>query len=607
MEEIVITPRNLGSVAASARWLTLLFLVGVCQAATYYVSDAGGSVTCGTDGTQTTQAYNFTGYAASDTLKLCGKITHDLVIQKNGVSIIFESGASLQIPACGNGCIQLNGKTGGLIDGGTPCGPGTSCSTNFGDYGMGSVGSGLILQTTVGTPAATITNITCSGGVATVTGPAAFGYSLPNQPKVTISGNSISSYNGSWTVASNTDSSKQFTFNAGCSGTGSGGQVGVLCPSGSYCSSTASTNMIDGQSAGGSGWEIRNLLIGPYYLRTSFQDVGGGSEWESIYEQGCNGCSSKIHDNTMANAGVVYVPVSSGDNGLQIYNNAFLGGGDSMVIPGSGSSNNLSGAQIHDNYIADNGIGDAPGCPAHLDGIHIWGLSGATESGVNFYNNWFSGNFGHCQTGAVYFEGNNQNYNIYNNVFTTTYDQANNGLVSINGPGPFLVANNTIIGQNVSDTCFEFQGNNWSTPGGQISFENNIISGCSTAVVLKDSPTLTSWDYNAYSLGGFNLDGAGYNGGSPWKNACSCDSHSLYYSNSSSLDLDSGGAPQSGSPAINAGLDLSGLGIVPLNSDTSAGDTRTPTSRSSPWTIGAFDAGTGVSPAPPTGLSATVQ
>lgn len=602
-------PRKLVLLAASIfAFAPLMF------SSTYYISDAGGSVNCGGDGTQATQAYSFSGYSAGDTLKLCGTITHDLTVQQNGISIIFESNASLRIPACGNGCIQLNGHTGGLIDGGTPCGPNTSCSTNFGDYGLGSTATGFILQTTVGTPPATISEITCSAGVATVSGPSAFGYSLPNEPQVTISGNSVSSYNGTWTVASNDDSSNQFTFNASCNGTGSGGQVGVLCPTGKYCSvgASGSTNMIDGQSSGGSGWEIRNLAIGPYYLRTSYQDNGGGSEWESIYERGCNGCSSKIHDNTMANAGIVYVPASSGDNGLQIYNNALLGGSDSMVIAGSSSSNNLSGAQIHDNYIADNGIGDAPGCPAHLDGIHIWGLNGATESNVNFYNNWFTGNFGGCQTGAVYFEGNNVNDNIYNNLITTTYKQANNGSMSINGPGPFLVANNTILGQNDGDTCFEAEGNNWSNSGGSFSFQNNVISGCSTLVVLKDSPTLTAWDYNAFSLGGFNLNGKGYNwSGNAWKQACACDNSSQWFSSASSLMLNSNGSVQTGSPAIGAATSLATLGINPLNMDTSAGDTVTPVTRlSAPWTIGAYNGsgGSGGSPpAPPTGLAALVQ
>ena len=589
---------------------TLAFSSLMFSSTTYYVSDAGGSANCGADGTQTTHAYNLASYAANDTLKLCGIIKHSLVVQQNGISIVFESGASLQIPVCGNGCIQLNGHTGGLIDGGTPCGPGTTCSTNFGDYGLGPVGTGLILQTTVGTPAAAITNITCSAGVATVTGPAAFGYSLPNEPKVTISGNSVSSYNGTWTVASDNDTSKQFTFSASCSGTGSGGQVGVLCPSGSYCSSTLGTNMIDTQNSGGSGWEIRNLLIGPFYLHTSALDTGEtGSEFNSIYMEGCNGCSTKIHDNAMAAAGISYQPKgSSGDTGLEIYNNALLGGSDSITIPSNSASNVLSGAQIHDNYTVDNGIWDLPGCPIHLDGIHVWGLTGGVISGVNFYNNWFAGNFGHCQTGAIFFEGTNQSSNFYNNIFSTTYNQDNNGIVSIEGPGPFLVASNTFIGQNVGEVCFSV-GENPGGPPSAITFQNNVISNCSTNFLIYNSTSTAAWDYNGDSLGGWADPGPPwYTSLSQWQSACKCDSHSQFYTAASSLLLDSNGVPQSGSPVINKGIDLSSLGLPGLDSDTSAGGTRVPSPRSSPWTIGAYNYNSGDNrPAPPTGLSAQVQ
>jgi len=596
-------PRKFLLIVASILTFTPLMF-----SSTYYISDSGGSVNCGADGTQTTQAYSFSGYSVGDTLKLCGTITHSLTAQQNSISYVFESNASLQIPNCGNGCIELNGKSGGLIDGGTPCGPGTPCNAGFGDYGLGAIGgTGSIRQMTNGTLPAAISNITCSSGVATVTGPTAFGYSLPNEPPLTITGNSVSAYNGTWTVTSDNDGANQFTFAVpACSGTGNGGKVGVLCPSGSYCSSQNGTNMIDGQSSGGNGWEIRNLLIGSYYVRVSILDKPPLSEAQSIYLAGCSGCATLIHDNTLANAGLAYIPTSSGDTGLQIYNNALLGGGDSMVIAGSNSSNNLSGAQIHDNYVADNGVWDTVGCAYHLDGIHIWGLNGATMSNVNFYNNWLAGNFGGCQTGAVFFEGNNQNYKIYNNIFTTTYKQNNNGIIDINGPGPFLVANNTIIGNNVSDVCFGV-----GSPAGSptITFENNIVGNCSTNFLLQNSPTLLSWDYNAYEGGGWADPGPPWYGTlAQWQAACKCDTHGQFYSTESALQLNSDGIPQSGSPVINLGADLSGLNIASLNMDTSAGDTQTPVQRISPWTIGASNAGGGnPPPAPPTGLSAQVQ
>ena len=62
-------------------------------------------------------------------------------------------------------------------------------------------------------------------------------------------------------------------------------------------------------------------------------------------------------------------------------------------IAGSTSSNILTGAQIYGNYLHDAAVADAPGCPAHHDGIRVWGLSGGSTSGINFYNNRIGGNF----------------------------------------------------------------------------------------------------------------------------------------------------------------------------------------------------------------------
>jgi hypothetical protein len=485
-------------------------------------------------------------------------------------------------------------------------------------------GTGYIVQTTAGTPAATITNITCSGGVATVTGSSAFGYSLPNEPQVTISGNSVSSYNGTWTVASNTDTSKQFTFAATCNGTGTGGSVGVLCRSGSYCTSRNSTNMIDTQSSGGSGWEIRNLLIGTYYQRTSYTDTGEvGGSYDSIYMQGCNGCSTKIHDNTMANAGVVYVPTSSGDNGFQLYNNALLGGSDSIVIPGSTSSNILTGAQIHDNYITDNAIGaDAAGCPAHLDGIHVWGTGGGSISGVNLYNNWFTGSMGGCPTGEIFFEGLTHDNTFYNNVLTPTYTQNNNGVVFLSGYN-LVFDNNTIIGHATSDLCFGFGQSADSTSAftASISFRNNVITGCNTiAYIQQSTATVTAWDHNTYgcdssssgSCSGWastspvvywvgstcNNGGSGYCDLASMK-ALGYDTGSTWNYTAGSMELiTSTGVPQPGSPVIGTGATLSTSTMTAIGSDTSAGDTRSPVSRSAPWTVGAYSSGASAPPAP---------
>lgn len=71
----------------------------------------------------------------------------------------------------------------------------------------------------------TISNITCDSDVATVTVTAAH-LMAPGNP-VTITGNSVPAYNGTWTVTG-TPSATTFTFATTCNGTGTGGSISLV-------------------------------------------------------------------------------------------------------------------------------------------------------------------------------------------------------------------------------------------------------------------------------------------------------------------------------------------------------------------------------------------
>lgn len=550
------------------------------------------------------------------TAHLCGVITTELTVQGSGTSgspitILFQPHAQVTLPACDstNGCVNVRGKSYIIIDGGTACGPGTACaSTSLACVANAlACGTGSIVQTSNGTLPFSITNITCNGGVATVTGPSPFGFSLSPYPAVLpvyISDNSVSSYNGSWTVASNDDTTNTFTFNVPCNGTGTGGSAGALCLNGSYCTHDSAAIMLNGQGTGCANCEFRNLIVGPLYYRTSYRDAGsGGGLSGTTYFEGTTG-TLKIHDNVMpyAISGIQYVPISGGDSGLSIYNNEIYNTNGGIVIASSSNISNLSGAQIYGNYIHDAQLEDAAGCPGHHDGIHMWGINGGTNANVNFYNNWISGNFGGCPTGAIFFEGTNRNVQMYNNLINITYTVMYNGIVNVNGDGVaggYQIYNNTIMGNHVNDTCFVIGG-----IGNSVSFENNIVSGCGTLIYVLNATTTTSWDYNIYgcqNLMGASCGSSGYVPSSNfvsspssittwynfsgWKSLCSCDAHSVQNYGASWLALGSNGTPQYSSPAISAGTNLTSLGITPLNSDRLG----TPRPSIGAWTIGAYN------------------
>jgi hypothetical protein len=531
-----------------------LLFSSAALASTVYVSQSGGAfngsgTACPGQTTISAAAFNGGVESAGNTYVLCGVITTELTGNGNGsssspITIQFDTNAKISLPACdnSNGCLNLSGMSWVVVDGGTACGPGTSCDTD--ESNNVSIDTGMIENTANGT-------------------------NLANH----VSG------------------------------------VGIMLndPSCSNC-------------------EIKNLILRNFYVYvpnsgdpTNFGVTGG------FFAGGVSGGAFlKIHDLKChdVRACLSYNPVAN-DNGLQVYDVDFYNA-DGVNIENNSASTPLLGYAIHDSHIHDIANWDDSGCPYHHDGIHSWGLTGGTNAGEQFYNNQISGNFGACPTGAIFFEGSHTNAKIYNNVFLTTYTQENNGIFNVNGSG-YQVFDNTIVGDNQSgDLCFNI-GAASGTPS--ISFQNNIVTGCNTLILTQNNPSLTAWDYNVYggcaptgcnSSTPFVANGGTFDTFANWKTGCSCDSHSGYGASTSYAGLNSSGVPQSSSPTINWGANLTSMGMVPLDSETSDGDLITPALRStgscstqgqaSCWTIGAYNYGASAPvPNPPTGLSASVQ
>lgn len=498
------------------------------------------------------------------TVHLCGTVTTELTAQGSGSSgapltIRFEPNAKISLPACDNtnGCLNIDNKSWIVIDGGTPCGPGTSCATAEEDGNSGN--TGIIESTLNGTPGGP-----CTGGKCT----------------------------------------KQVSSRG--------------------ISAVTATNI-----------EIKNLIVRNMYVHVACLGTDSSSNCVPdlnsdsgiLSFQATDSVKFAVHDTTVHDGRelITYAP-GNNDHGPQFYNVNLYHTAGAIKIAGSNSSNQLQSLTVHDSHIHDLSNWDAYDCvnAYHLDGIHMWGLSGGINRNISFYNNLVDGNFGSCQTGTVFFEGENENVLIYNNIVSTTYTQNNNGVVNVNGTG-FQIYNNTIAGADSGgDLCF-----NVGRPSGRptITFQNNIVTGCNTLVQTQNSPVMQAWDYNVY--GGCSTTGCNWgtpfvvNGGTfdafaQWKTATSADAHSQYGSSTTFALLNPDGSLQSNSPAIGIGANLTALAITALNSDTSRGNMRTPTPRVSGacvtpgsagcWAVGAFNyAGASQGPQPPTNLSASAQ
>jgi hypothetical protein len=84
------------------------------------------------------------------TVHLCGLITSQINGHGSGsngspITVLFQSGAEVSVPFCpSNGCMNFNGLSWIIIDGGLPCGPGTSCNSSLS-------GTGGVINTANGT------------------------------------------------------------------------------------------------------------------------------------------------------------------------------------------------------------------------------------------------------------------------------------------------------------------------------------------------------------------------------------------------------------------------------------------------------------------------
>lgn len=391
------------------------------------------------------------------------------------------------------------------------------------------------------------------------------------------------------------------------------GQTEVSCNGTVESSATQPSNSNFGIDATGcANCEFRNLNIGPIYTVSSGGTQPGGDIRGIQFLPSAGSGSALVHNNIIhdASSGIVYVPNGSNDSGFRSYNNYEYNNNSGLDISNN-DNGTLTAALVHDNYFGSTANWDASGCPNHHNSMHAFAYT-TTNSGIQYYNNLITGNWGGCPTSEVFYEGSssvNNNCSVFNNIFNATYTQENNGVVSVTCGGTVYFANNTVIGDYQSgDTCLSLNplsGSSWTV-------ENNIISSCnqpfaSNTAVSAFTSAVSVWNYNVW--GGTSNDpwalncssGCTYYASlSAWNSATGFDANSKWGNNNTYVGVNSNGTLQSTSPARGAGANLASLGILALDSDQD-GVARPP------WDDGALSYSSTSAPVPPSGLTAVVQ
>jgi hypothetical protein len=529
----------------------------LASGSTAYVSQNGGTFSGGSvcNGKSTTSIATSNGmtYAPGSTIYLCGVITttpdfsRSSGVSGNPTTIIFDTGARVSQPFCNTICFNLGGASYITVDGGLPCGAGTACSA-----------------------AETASPTGYPSGITGIIEATASGSTLANKP--------------------------------------TGGQF---------------------FDTSGSNLEIKNLILRNIYVHSVFTDTnGGGSAYAAWAANNCTNCS--MHDSELHDVGCAMCATDGpAYSGFQFYKNDvydFNWGVVSGTYPGVVGT----GWFIHDNHFGSTANWDDSVDNAHHDYIFL--TRGGVAQGppqefdqVYIYNNLFDGSTGCCTTAPIYNSGGPLvNTYIFNNVFNflASPKGADNALLTLS-PGvgaTTFVYNNTVI-----DSSTKQSGEGCFSDEATFSFANNVEKQCNGFQYIQSSGGTVAFgpmDHNVYGETGSSST-AGY-WQSPWGNtdsfatwqstimangcgvsASGCDTHSIYSPAQGSLMLDANGAPLAGSPAIDAGTNLTSLcgmdaNLAALCFDTSAGNTRTPTPRptTGAWTAGAYNYCTGGCVAP---------
>lgn len=491
------------------------------------------------------------------TVHLCGTFiggnaTTFLQFQGSGtsghvVTILFETGASLKPNYCAN-CIDLNGQSYILINGGTTCGETshwttTSCNGTIQNQLAGSTGA------------------TCPGGACS-----------------TFSG-SVSS-------------------------------VAIGDPAGN------ATNV-----------EVENLYV-QMFVRLASDLSDAGMATAAVVDH-YTASSFKVHNMIIHGVAKAFViSFSGGASGtytdFEMYNSNVSSQCWAMGIGANSSGSHINQVLFHDNEVSDWdewAPANTSGNVCHTNGTMWFNGDGSNtysdrsigDSTSGIYNNYMHGSLtgntsgGTSASGYLSCQDQCGAVPVFNNIIidTTTGSSNGGGGIYFNGPGGGgqQVFNNTIV----RPCCSAIVVTGYTAP---VTIKNNIISGA-PGDVIEIRPNCLTCAVSDYNVG-YNVTGAWVGNNSAisgqlislatWRSTYGQDTHSVI----TNPNLDANFKLQTGSSAILAGPNLTGLGITALDTDV-AGVTRP--GGSTRWDAGAhqYSSVSSTQPSPPTGLQASAQ
>jgi hypothetical protein len=377
---------------------------------------------------------------------------------------------------------------------------------------------------------------------------------------------------------------------------------------------TGAINVGNGSNITVQNWHISNLFIGLGNGTAPCQTVSP-PQYESVAISFGTGNNLLAFNNTIDHSRVGIITNFGNAQSNVEYSHNLLSFVQHGLYGGGGATANINGLTVHDNeiqggaYLWDSGV---PNC-YHHDPIHFFlTTAGAVSTNVLIYNNYIHGLFSNDpvtnashMTAMIFLESLGPGALVFNNVMeldagTNQRNSPTNGAIFAKGSGTPSVSsanagmyNNTIVTLNGGGWPAEFLSN----VGG--IFKNNIAQGFSSGVYTPDSESTTTQFCNFNnSTGVVGNNWGAFDSLAGWQSHGQDLNTTFTNPNLNAATF----VPQSPSPVIATGTNLTSLGITALNSDKN-GSPR----GSGAWTMGAFNSSGGVvvKPNPPVNVLAT--
>lgn len=326
------------------------------------------------------------------------------------------------------------------------------------------------------------------------------------------------------------------------------------------------------------GTKVYNLTVQNLYVRTP-SSADANYICNGIYFYNGNLTNTICHSNVTTEAGTgIQFSMSNGSSGIRIYGNTCSKHGIALNMGTTGASVVVDDVEIFENDLSGD-LTWSGNSDIHMNTFHVFATQSGTQiTRLKFYRNYCHGNMGEFPTSLAFFEGYIPAVQIFNNRFFHDDFSGGNGDLVLKGADGALVLNNTFT-NNTPGSNTAIGTTDWIGTETFIA-KNNIFVDYGFAIydgTTGGSAISTASDYNLVYP---DTQSIRYGGAThtyaQWV-ATGANSHGV----TEDPLLDANQVPAANSPALGAGVDLSGYFSTDFNGNE----------RNGLWDIGAYQFG----------------